>query len=188
MNVADKHDGMTRRAFLARGASAGAVLGVMPRWALSNSLALDEGSPGLREKDFVAPPDSAKPWTYWWWLDGFVSKEGLTKDLEEMKQKGIAGALIFDAGSGGHESPKGPAFMSDEWREYFRHAVQEAGRLGIEIGVNLCSGWDAGGPWVEREDGVKNFVWSETNVEGPASFQGDLKQDPNSGSWKHPTA
>ena len=176
VNVADQSCGVTRRAFLARGASAGVVLGAMPKWALWNLHALNGEIPGLQEKDFVAPPDSAKPWAYWWWLDSFVSKEGVTEDLEEMKQKGIAGALIFDAGSGGHDSPKGPAFMSDEWREYFRYAVREAGRLGIEIGINLCSGWNAGGAWVEREDAIKLFVWSETDVEGPASFKGDLKQ------------
>jgi len=144
-NDMDRRNGITRRAFLAGGTGASLVLSGMPTWALWNLQALDEQNPDQMEKEFSTPPDAAKPWTYWWWLDGAVSKKGLTKDLEEMKEKGISGALIFDAGSGGHDSPKGPAFMSDEWREYFRHALREAGRLGIEIGVNLCSGWDAGG-------------------------------------------
>lgn len=175
-NMVKRQIELTRRAFLTRGAGAGLVLGAMPSWAFCNPHVLDAESPELLERDFLVPPDDAKPWTYWWWLDSAVSKEGLTKDLEEMKEKGIAGALIFDSGSGGHDSPKGPAFMSDEWREYFRHAVREAGRLGIEIGVNLCSGWNAGGTWVEREDAIKAFVWSETQAEGPASFRGNLKQ------------
>lgn len=172
----DQPNEITRRAFLAGGTGAGLVLSGMPTWAIWSPLALDEQIQDQTERGFLTPPDAAKPWTYWWWLDGAVSKEGLTKDLEEMKEKGIAGALIFDCGSGGRDSPKGPAFMSDEWREYFRHAVREAGRLGIEIGVNLCSGWNAGGPWVEREDAIKIFVWSETHVEGPTSFDGILKQ------------
>jgi hypothetical protein len=175
-NDMDQPNGITRRAFLAGGTGAGILLSGMPTWALWSPHAPDEQNSDQIERGFSLPPDAAKPWTYWWWLDGAVSKEGLTKDLEEMTEKGIAGALIFDCGSGGHDSPKGPAFMSDEWREYFRFAVQEAGRLGIEIGVNICSGWDAGGPWVEREDAVKTFVWSETNVEGPTSFHGNLKQ------------
>ena len=49
---------------------------------------------------FRTPPDSAKPWCYWWWLDSNAAKEGITADLEEMKRQGIAGALIFDAGKG----------------------------------------------------------------------------------------
>ena len=168
--------GITRRAFLTHGAAAGLALRTKPTWALLNPHAPISENLDLLEKEFLTPPDAAKPWTYWWWLDGAVSKEGLTKDLEEMKGKGIAGVLIFDAGTGGHDSPKGPAFMSGEWREHFRHAVQEAGRLGIEVGVNICSGWNAGGPWVGREDAIKVFVWSETHVEGPASFRENLKQ------------
>jgi hypothetical protein len=176
-NDMDQPSGITRRAFLAGGTGAGLVLSGLPTWALwSPHAPNNEESSDLLEKDFLVPPNAAKPWVYWWWLDGAVSKDGLTKDLEEMKEKGIAGALIFDCGSGGHDSPKGPTFMSDEWREYFRHAVREAARFGIEIGVNICSGWDAGGPWVEREDAIKVFVWSETLVEGSTLFRGSLKQ------------
>ena len=168
--------GITRRDFLASAATATMILSAGPVWMLGNKPALAAEEKGLLEKAFFAPPDSAKVWAYWWWLDGAASKEGITRDLEAMKQEGIAGVLVFDAGTGGAESPKGPEFMSDEWRERFRHAVQEAGRLGIEMGINVCSGWDAGGPWVEREDAIKAFVWSETLVEGPADFDGLLRQ------------
>jgi len=50
--------------------------------------------------NFYAPPDSAKPWAYWWWLNGNVSKVGITRDLEEMERQGINGVLIFQAGGG----------------------------------------------------------------------------------------
>lgn len=173
-NIVDQPRGISRRAFLARGASAGLALGAMPTWAHWDLHALSDGSLSLLEKTFLVPPDDTKPWTYWWWLDGAVSKEGLTKDLEEMKEKGIAGVVIFDAGVGGHGAPKGPAFMSDEWREHFRYAVREAGRLGIEVGVNLCSGWDAGGPWVEREDALKALVLTETTAQGNGTWDGTL--------------
>ena len=26
-------------------------------------------------RDFVDPPDSAKPWCYWWWVNGHVDRE-----------------------------------------------------------------------------------------------------------------
>jgi hypothetical protein len=97
---------------------------------------------------FVHPPHSAKPWAYWWWLDSHASRDGITRDLQEMKRQGISGVLLFDAGDGGPDAPKGPVFMSDGWRELFQHALREADRLGIEVGVNLCSGWNAGGTWV----------------------------------------
>jgi len=118
------------------------------------------------EAGFRDPPDSAKPWCYWWWLDSNVSKEGITADLEAMKKQGIAGALVFDAGKGGPNAPDGPPFMSPKWREHLLFTLQEAERLGLEVSLNLCSGWNAGGPWVKPEQAAKTFVLSETVVEG----------------------
>ena len=119
------------------------------------------------ERDFREPPTSAQPWAYWWWLDGAASKEGITADLEAMKQQGISGVLLFDAGVGGPNAPKGQVFMSDGWRELFRHALREADRLKIEVGVNLCSGWNAGGTWVTPEHAAKKLVWSQRDGRRP---------------------
>jgi hypothetical protein len=111
---------------------------------------------------------------YWWWLDGAASEAGITADLESMKQQGICYVLLFSAGGGGAGAPKGPPFMSEQWRKYFRFAVREAARVGIEVGVNVCDGWNAGGPWVTKEDAVKEFVWDETQIEGPGEIERNL--------------
>ncbi|MGQ9591157.1 MAG: glycosyl hydrolase, partial [Planctomycetota bacterium] len=126
---------------------------------------------------FFDPPDSAKPWAYWWWLDGNASEEGIVRDLEEMRRQGISGFLLFDAGEG-KGSPVGPTFLSSPWRELFGFAVREAARLGFEMGVNLCSGWNAGGTWVTPEHAAKKIVWSEVAVEGPGKLELDLPQPP----------
>ena len=83
-------------------------------------------------RDFVCPPDAAKAWCYWWWLNGAANKEGITRDFEEMKKQGISGALLFDAGEAGPDAPRGPHFMSPEWRELYKHALREADRCGID--------------------------------------------------------
>ncbi|MBN1421317.1 MAG: hypothetical protein JXP34_21265 [Planctomycetes bacterium] len=80
---------------------------------------------------FADPPASARPRVFWWWLESHVGEAGITRDLEEMAQAGIGGALIFDAASGVEGTPAGPAFMGPEWRKAFRRAVREADRLGI---------------------------------------------------------
>lgn len=116
---------------------------------------------------FVAPPVEAQPWCYWWWLNGAASKEGITRDFEEMRRQGIGGALLVDAGKAEPPAPRGPAFMSPEWREFFRHAVGEASRCGIALSVNLCSGWNAGGPWITPEHAAKKLVSAPTVVNGP---------------------
>ena len=68
-------------------------------------LAAGSGQAGNLATGFHSPPDSVKPWAYWWWLNGNVSKQGITKDLEEMKRQGINGVLIFQAGGG--DTPAG---------------------------------------------------------------------------------
>ncbi|MFA6560645.1 MAG: glycosyl hydrolase [Verrucomicrobiia bacterium] len=125
---------------------------------------------------FAAPPDSAKPRVYWWWLNSLVDKEGITRDLKEYRAKGIGGVLLFDAGMPAGPMPAGPKFMSQEWLEMFQHALREADRLGIEVSVNLCSGWDAGGPWITSEFAAKHFVQSELRLVGPRRFSGKLSR------------
>lgn len=128
------------------------------------------------QRDFLAPPDAAKAWCYWWWLNGAASKEGITRDFEEMRRQGIAGALLFDAGEAGPDVPRGPRFMSTEWRELYKHALREANRSGITLSVNLCSGWNAGGPWVTPEHAAKKLVGASTAVKGPGRVSISLPQ------------
>lgn len=127
------------------------------------------------EKDFVVPPDEAKPWVYWFWLNGNISKQGITADLEAMKRVGIGGALIMEVDQG---IPAGPIeFMSKEWRELFKHAVSEARRLGLQVNMNNDAGWNgSGGPWIKPEQSMQKVVWTELQVEGPRHFEGTLAQ------------
>ena len=68
-------------------------------------------------------PDSARPWVYCFWLEGNVTREGITADLEAMRRAGIGGLLFMDGAMG---NPVGPhRFMSDSWRAMFKHMVAE---------------------------------------------------------------
>ena len=122
------------------------------------------------ENNFINPPIEARVNAYWWWLNGNVTKEAITRDLEEMKANGFGGAIIMDAGGadgcGGLQVPAGPMFASPEWRELFRHALREGVRLNLEMGLNIQSGWDVGGPSVKPEDGVKIVKWNDMVVTG----------------------
>ena len=123
---------------------------------------------------FVKPPESARPWVYWFWLNSNITREGITADLEAMKRVGIGGVLIMEVDQG---APVGPAaFMGDEWRELFKFAVAEAGRLGLEINMNDDAGWNgSGGPWITPEQSMQKIVWTETEVKGPAHFDGQAR-------------
>jgi hypothetical protein len=127
------------------------------------------------EKGFASPPESARPWVYWFWLNGNIAREGITADLEAMKRAGIGGVLIMEVDQG---APVGPiAFMSPAWRELFKHVVAEAQRLGLEVNMNDDAGWNgSGGPWIKPEQSMQKAVWSETDLEGPKRFDGTLPQ------------
>lgn len=125
------------------------------------------------EDDWNNPPMDARLRAYWWWLNGNVDKAAITRDLEEMKDKGFGGALICDAdGSsqdGNARAPQGPTFFSPEWRELYKHTLREADRLGLEMSLNIQSGWNLGGPMVKPEDAPKKLTWTEMRVSGGAT-------------------
>ena len=126
---------------------------------------------------FLNPPDSAKPQTWWHWMNGNITKAGITADLEAMKQIGLGGATIVNVDSG---IPRGPVnFMSPEWRDDFKFALQEANRLGLEMCVENCAGWSSsGGPWNTVTNAMQRVTTSEVRVTGPTNFQAALPQPP----------
>ena len=99
------------------------------------------------ESGFRAPPADARPWVYWFWLNGNITSNGITADLEAMKRVGIGGGLIMEVDQG---APVGPIdFMGDRWRALFQHVHAEATRLGLEVNMNDDAGWSgSGGPWI----------------------------------------
>ena len=136
------------------------------------------------EKGFKQPPNSARPWTYWFWLNGNITREGITADLEAMKRVGIGGVLIMEVDQG---APRGPVdFMSPRWRELFKHAVVEAQRLGLEVNMNNDAGWNgSGGPWMKPEQSMQVVVSSEVEVQGPRRYEQVLPQPPaNAGFYR----
>ena len=89
-------------------------------------------------KNFLTPPDSARPGVYWYFMDGNMSKEAMTADLESMKAVGIGNVLFLEVNIG---VPRGKVdLLSDQWQEMFTHAVREAERLGITISLGVGPG------------------------------------------------
>jgi len=125
---------------------------------------------------FRHPPQSAQVGGFWWWFNGLVSKEGITRDLEAFHDKGIGEVLLINtaSGLGGAKMPQGVKFLSEEWSVLYRHALQEAARLGITVGVNFTSGWCMGGPWIDPQHAGRWFLQSRLAVTGPQQFSGAL--------------
>ena len=115
------------------------------------------------------PPESVSIYAWWHWLDNAITKEGITRDLEAMKQQGITGATILNIGLFGERDMGVPQviFGTDQWYDMFKWAIQEANRVGITIGAHNCDGWStSGGPWITPEMSMKQFIWSKTYIDG----------------------
>ena len=122
-------------------------------------------------------------------MNGNVTREGITADLEWMKRVGIGGVQQFDADIGNilegqRTSPqyveKRIVYRTPEWKDLLRHAAAECDRLGLEMTMHTSGGWsETGGPWVKPEQAMKKLVWSETRVDGPRKFTGLLAAPPS---------
>lgn len=138
------------------------------------------GTPAVAQNDilkfgFKNPPASAKPRTWWHWVNGNVSKKGITADLEAMKRVGIQEAQIFNVDLG---YPEGPAtYLSAKWLDLFHFSVLEAKRLGLEVGFHNGAGWSSsGGPWVSPEYAMQTVVFTEVEMKGGVMFHQKLAQ------------
>lgn len=110
-------------------------------------------------------------------MNGNITRDGIKADLEAMKQIGLGGATIVNVDC---DIPRGTVpFMSPEWREDFKFAIQEADRLGLKLCVENCAGWSSsGGPWITPAEAMQCLTSSETNVQGPIEFDAVLPHPP----------
>lgn len=133
-------------------------------------------------RKFIDPPASAKPQVWWHWMNGNVTREGITADLEAMANVGLGGGILFDAGLGTRWGvPEGTlTFNTPEWYEMVKFAATEAQRLGLELGIANCSGWaNSGGPWNTPEYAMKRVVYTETELKGGVRNSIKLDQPEN---------
>jgi len=139
-------------------ASALACAGLSAAWLRAGSL--DDLA-----RDFDHPPESARPRTFWFWMNGNVTADGITRDLEAMKRAGVGGFFAYD---GSTYLPAGPAaYLQPHWRDLMTHAIREANRLGLDAGMQNGPGWSSsGGPWITLERSMQQLVWTETTVRG----------------------
>lgn len=130
----------------------------------------------ISREAFITPPLEARPGAYWCWLNGYVDRKTLSREMEEAKALGMRGFEIWDIGVYRPVGmvPAGPAFLSERSLDNIRYAVQEAKRLGLELNMIAASSWNAGGAWVTREDGSKRLACSSIRVSGPQRFRGLL--------------
>ena len=126
------------------------------------------------EQLFDAPPQSRGANAWWHWQGANVTKSGITRDLEAMKDAGLSGATIFNIQDVGWDCEErmatplcpGMEYMNDKWWDLVSFAASEAKRLGLELGIHNCPGYStSGGPWITPELGMKKLVWAKGDAQ-----------------------
>ncbi|MHB1700379.1 MAG: glycosyl hydrolase [Acidobacteriaceae bacterium] len=128
------------------------------------------------KRGFINPPSSSRPRVWWHWMNGNITQEGITLDLEWMHRVGVAGFTVFEGAINTPQVvPHRLVYMTPAWKEAFNQAVSTARKLGLEVSIASSPGWsETGGPWVPPSHGMKKMVWSATRVEGGRRYLGDL--------------
>ncbi|MGB0743810.1 MAG: glycosyl hydrolase, partial [Opitutales bacterium] len=118
------------------------------------------------EGQFASPSAEARPWVFWHWTNGNVTREGITKDLEAMRDVGIGGVITFRL-SGPAWAPPGPLKTGMENQlPMIRYAAEEADRLGLHFSLVIDYGYGSGGPHITPELSMQRLYQSETTVQG----------------------
>jgi hypothetical protein len=129
---------------------------------------------GISEEEFRNPSREYRPLALWTWLNGYVDTTQLVYELEQMKSKGMRGALIWDLGALMDPEkliPAGPALLGDESLSYFSLALSTGRELDLDLGWVAASSWNAGGEWVEEAHAAKELISSSQLVEGPSQLK-----------------
>jgi (4-O-methyl)-D-glucuronate---lignin esterase len=120
---------------------------------------------------FLHPPDSARPWVFWYWMQAAVSAEGIRADLQAMKSAGIGGAYLMPIGGAANPPVYTPVTsqLSPRWWAMVRLAMRVADSLGLQLAMHDCDGFAvAGGPWITPALSMQKLVWTRTEVGGGA--------------------
>ncbi|HZF64786.1 MAG TPA: glycosyl hydrolase, partial [Chitinophagaceae bacterium] len=118
---------------------------------------------------FANPPKTYHPATWFHFIGGNVSKEGITNDLEAIAKAGFSGIHLFHGQFGGPWPGVAPQItaLSPNWDDAVRHAAEECKRLGLTFLMNNTPGWaTSGGPWIEPSNAMRHLIWSRTDIAG----------------------
>lgn len=140
--------------------------------------ALTQAGTTVREA-FQTETSDAKPWCYWYWMHGCVSKAGIDADLQAMQEAGLGGAFIFAIRGTEKPSKYEPAVetLSPEWFQLVKYTVQEAGKRNLQLAMHISDGFAlAGGPWIKPEQSMQKLVWSSVMLKGGKMLNYSLPQ------------
>ena len=126
----------------------------------------------------MAYNDEAKPWTFWNWKYGSVSRPGIHADLTGMKNVGMGGIWLMPVREAGEclEFQNGVAQLSPEFWKMMDYSFQLADSLDFDMGIHVLPG----NPLVLPAESMQKVVWTDTIVKGGKKIEGLQMWQPES--------
>ena len=138
-------------------------------------------------ESFVKPDRVHFPETWFHYIGGNVSHEGITADLEAIASAGISGVQLFHGQFGGQwpATTEDIQCLSENWDAAVRHTAEESKRLGLRFSMQNCPGWAmSGGPWIKPENAMRTIVYSRTDIIGKDIKANLPVPQPNKEEWR----
>lgn len=158
-----------------------AIPALLASWHFASSAAApavgDTAKPTGFISQFAAPPDDCRAWVFYFVGDGnhpLVTREGITRDLEAMKEQGLGGIVLFYGWAFRDSAGKMLWQNQEPWWDLMRHVLREARRLSLRVLLFNSPVWNSGGPWIKPAQAMKEATWSRLDLEGPRRFSGAL--------------
>jgi len=123
---------------------------------------------------WLSPPRTYRPRTRWWWPGNAVTREGIAWELEQMHQQGMGGVEIMTPWKMYAEG--NIPYLSPEFIEMVKYAIQEAERRDMEVAITFGAGWRLGGFWVPPTQRSKVLTQGWMDVNGPGDFNEELPE------------
>lgn len=140
---------------------------------------------GDLESRFASPPLRYGPSCFWWWFGAPYSEREIRENLDAMKAAGLGGFRIYPvyAFPGARLPPgvRNAPYLSGEFVELVRSAVEHGRAIGMTPETFLTSGWPYGGPYIPAELGAGELKFYSREVRGPARVSGRVP-----GEWTKP--
>lgn len=126
----------------------------------------------------MAYNEEAKPWTFWNWKYGSVSRPGIHADLTGMKNVGMGGIWLMPVREAGErlEFQNGVAQLSPEFWKMMDYSFQLADSLDFDMGIHVLPG----NPLVLPAESMQKVVWTDTIVKGGKKIEGLQMWQPES--------
>ncbi len=169
----------TRREFLNDVGKAGACATLYESLGMRgnrNLIFAAEASPktDALKSGWSSPSRTFRPHTRWWWPGNAVTRDGIAWQLEQMHRQGMGGVEIMAPWIMYAEG--NIPYLSPEYLEMVKYAIQEAARRDMEVAVTFGAGWRFGGFWVPPTQRSKVLTQGWMDVQGPGEFNQELPE------------